>query len=343
MLTKARTMLTRDTADYLIAMASRAPSVHNTQPWRFRFVDNSIELRVDPARRLHVADPLGRELVISCGAALFNLQLAIKKLGLVPRAHLLPERDGDPGLLARVQGLPSTEPSHEELQMLAAITRRHTHREPFTEGGPDPALVADLRVLARLEGAQLAVLTDNKTADRVLDLAWAADAEQCADIAWSGEMARWANDPAEPRRDGVPPEAYPSTMPERSTGQLPGRDFALGRHWGTTKTSGTGGKSVLVVLTTDGDGPKDWLRAGMALQRCLLRAAMDSVFARFATQPLELPEIRAAVRDAVRTPGFPQMVFQLGYASSGGLTPRRPVHDVLDTSSESAAVNQSAD
>jgi hypothetical protein len=164
----------------------------------------------------------------------------------------------------------------------------------------------------------------------VLELAWAADAEQRADLSWTGEMIRWTNAPDAPRRDGVPPEAYPSTSPQRATGQLPGRNFALGRGWGTAETTEKCGKSVLGVLITDGDGPKDWLRAGTALQRVLLRAAMDSVFARFATQPLELPEIREAVREAIPTAGFPQMVFQLGQASTSSLTPRRPVRDVLD-------------
>jgi hypothetical protein len=303
--TAIRSQLTREVVDYLVATAERAPSVHNTQPWRFRFVDDALELRVDPAHRLRIADPAGRELVISCGAALYNLQLAVRRLGLLPRIQLLPDHDGDPQLLARVRGLPSTDPSSEELQMIAAITRRHTHRGPFTEAPPDPALVADLRVLARLEDARLTVLADGATADRVLDLAWAAETEQRADLAWSGEMVRWASVPGTSGRDGVPPDAYPDAVPPRAPGQLPGRDFALGRHWGTAE-AGAGG-STLVILTTDSDAPRDWLRAGMALQRILLRAAMASVFARFATQPLELPEIRAALREAVRTPAYPQM------------------------------------
>ena len=77
-------------ADYLIATAARAPSVHNTQPWRFRVGECAIELYADPKRKLHV-DPIGREMLISCGAALFGLRLGIRSLGYLPVVELLPE------------------------------------------------------------------------------------------------------------------------------------------------------------------------------------------------------------------------------------------------------------
>jgi len=63
-----------DQVDFLIATAARAPSVHNTQPWRFRVGEFAIELYADMGRKLRT-DPLGREMLISCGAALFGLRL----------------------------------------------------------------------------------------------------------------------------------------------------------------------------------------------------------------------------------------------------------------------------
>src|SRR6185312_11956180 len=94
------------------------------------------------------------------------------------------------------------------------------------------------------------------------------------------------------------------------------------------------GASVLAMLTTDGDGPRAWLHAGMALQHVLLQAAARWVFANFATQPLEQPEIRAALRDATRTAGHPQMLFQLGHSHTAAMTARRPVREVLDRPDE---------
>ena len=71
--------ITAGQAAYLDRVAARAPSLHNTQPWRFKATQDTIELYADQRRKLHV-DPIGREMLISCGAALFGLRLAIRSL-----------------------------------------------------------------------------------------------------------------------------------------------------------------------------------------------------------------------------------------------------------------------
>lgn len=332
MKTADRTGLTPDVVDYLVATATRAPSVHNTQPWRFRFVDGAMELRADPSRGLRVADPAARELIISCGAALFTLKLAIRQLGLEPRADLFPDPD-EPQLLARVRGLPGGKPTRDELKLLQAITRRHSHRGGFTRRRPSSDLLDDLRLIARSEGAYLTVIADGPTAGRLADLAWAADNEQLADLSWRAEMNKWATRPGAATRDGVPPQAYADKAPDNDGHQLPARDFSLRRGWGRGDRS-SAGASLLALLATDGDGPRAWLQAGMALQHVLLQAAVRWAFANFATQPLELPEIRAAIREAARTSTYPQMLFQLGHAHTAPLTPRRPVRDVVETHDE---------
>jgi hypothetical protein len=87
--------------------------------------------------------------------------------------------------------------------------------------------------------------------------------------------------------------------------------------------------ALTAVLTTRGDRPTDWLRAGQALHRLLLHAASEWVFATLHTQPLELPPLRAAVRTHLRLPGVPQMVLQLGRAHNAALTGRRPASELL--------------
>jgi hypothetical protein len=74
----------------LVTAAARAPSLHNSQPWRFRVRGDSVELHADPGRVLRQIDPAGREQVISCGAALFGLRLGLRRLGYVACAELLP-------------------------------------------------------------------------------------------------------------------------------------------------------------------------------------------------------------------------------------------------------------
>ena len=95
-------MLTPDQSASVIAIAARAPSLHNTQPWQFRVRANAIELLVDPDRWLQHVDPDGRELMISCGAAVFGLRLGLRSLGFLPATELLPDLE-QPWLAARVR------------------------------------------------------------------------------------------------------------------------------------------------------------------------------------------------------------------------------------------------
>jgi len=85
-----RRPLSTTDAKWIVEQACRAPSIHNTQPWRFQFDAGTFELRADTRRGLSASDPTGRELVISCGAALYNLRVAVRKLGYTPTVSLLP-------------------------------------------------------------------------------------------------------------------------------------------------------------------------------------------------------------------------------------------------------------
>ena len=143
-------------AGYLIATAARAPSVHNTQPCRFKVSRYKIELYADLRRKLRV-DPLGREMLISCGAAVSGLRLGVRSLGYLPVVELLPDPDRL-RLLARVRLGPAQPITAREQEMLQALPHRHTHRGPF-EPGPLPAgLLARLQHDALVEGATLALV-----------------------------------------------------------------------------------------------------------------------------------------------------------------------------------------
>jgi hypothetical protein len=312
--------------DYLIATAARAPSVHNTQPWRFRAGHDAIELYADQRRKLRV-DPVGREMLISCGAALFGLRLAVRSLGYLPMVELLP----DPAqlrLLARVRMCPGGPMTGRERQLLTALPHRHTHRGPFAPEPLPAGLLAGLQHDALAEGATLALVDPALAYQRLADIVGAAGHRQDLDPAAQADVRRWSRATAAPARDGVPAHAFPAKASPQP-GRLPQRDFDLGRGLGLLADGGPP-PAVTAVLLTPGDGRADWLRAGQALHRLLAHAASAWVFASLYSQPLEAAAIRAVIRDRLALPGAPQMLLQLGLAHTAQATARRPASDLIE-------------
>ena len=89
------------------------------------------------------------------------------------------------------------------------------------------------------------------------------------------------------------------------------------------------GSPVLAVLGTDGDQRRDWVASGQALDRVLLRARVEGVWASFLNQPLEVPELRTKLKAVTGHGGFPQAVLRLGFGENVKPTPRREVEEVL--------------
>jgi nitroreductase len=320
--------ITPQTAEALVAVAVRAPSVHNTQPWEFRLVDGILELWADPARRLRVADPDGREQVVSCGAALFTLRLAMRLRELDPLVTLEP-LTSDSDRLARVAAVAGVPATPQDVRLFAAVHRRHTHRGPFPGGPASPTLMGELERVARQEGGRLLALPSPARVRRVADLVAAADRHQHG-AEWDDEIADWTPPPGSNRRDGVPSVAYERDH-VAEPGTAPVRDFSLGRGWGTPEQTQSG-EAAWALLATHGDTRHDWLRAGQAVQAVLLRAAADWAFATIYTQSLELPYVRSLTEQEFGGSAHGQLLMRLGHAGYAPATPRRPVREVLQLS-----------
>jgi hypothetical protein len=316
-----------DQAAYLVRVAARAPSLHNTQPWRFRVGDDAIELYADRRRQLP-EDPNGRELMISCGAALYGLRLAVRSLGRRPEVDLFPEPAGSRRPVARVRLGAAAPITPEEQKLLAAMPHRHTHRGPFEPGPLPDGLLPLLHRDAMAEGATLTVIDDEFDGQDLAEIIAVASLRAAGDPASQAEVARWTRELGSPARDGVPAYAFPPT-PGEYVGWLPPRDFDLGRGLGRL-SAGEPPAPVTAVLVTCGDGEQDWLRAGQALHRLLLRAASQWVFGNLQTQPLKVVWVRALIRNQLTLPGWPQMLLQLGLSRTSHSTARRPPAELID-------------
>jgi len=338
----AETATPAQIARFVVDAAVHAPSVHNTQPWWFSHDEHEVTVHANPDRQLRVADRDGREMMISCGAALFTIRVALRYLGFVPHVRVLPDPDL-PNLVARVAWGEPVPPVEYEKQLFAEIPRRRTHRGGFDPAPLPAGLLAALPEEAAREKTRLSLLAD--PADQARAAALAA-AVECGDYALrldenrAREEARWAPGPGSHRQDGVPPTAYPA-RPERTEPHFPARDFARGRGWGLPlnpvnpvnpidpEEPAVRSAGVVGLLTTSVDHRADWVHAGQALQRVLLLASSSKVAAALHSQPLEIPLLRDFIRIHLSGRGYPQMVLRFGTTSETAVSVRHPVDEVL--------------
>jgi hypothetical protein len=319
-----------DLSRQAVADAIWSPSVHNTQPWLFSADRRHIGVHADVNRLLTVADPYGREMIISCGAALFTIRLALRSLGLLGTVHALPD-PAIPGLVADVTWRPFAEPTGHERLLAAQIRRRRSHRGGFDTEPLPRGLLMELRRSSARDGTALRVLADSGYRALLATATQTAERTARADGARIRELNRWSPAPGSGYTDGVPATSYPA-RDEHTTPYFPGRDFAHGRGWGLPQLSTATAErtaGVVALLTTVRDGPADWLNAGQALQRILLTTAAYGAAAVLHSQPLELPWLREALRTRLCDGAYPQMVIRLGMVTQVAVSVRRDLSDVL--------------
>ncbi len=308
----------------LLTAAGAAPSVLNTQPWLFRFSGRMVELHADNRRLLRVMDTFGRQLTISCGAALHNLRVAARRLGYEPVVRMLPD-PSRPSLLASVDLSRLRAPTATDERLYAAIGRRHTARGAYSGERLPAELVARLEEAAANEGGVLRALPRDELAT-FLDLVKQADAELRARPGVREELARWVGGDGAERSEGLPA----AVLGLRDVSPRPAiRDFAPdvdvpGRPAGRSEA-----EPNLMLLSTYGDHQVNWLRAGQALQRVLLEVTTLDLVASFLSQPLEDEHVRSWVRDPGAPMTYPQMVLRVGHGAPGPASPRRPIDELL--------------
>ncbi|MEH0844012.1 nitroreductase family protein [Micromonospora sp. CPCC 205711] len=306
-----------------------APSVFNTQPWRWRITGELLELRADPTRQLASTDPDGRLLALSCGAVLHHARVALAGAGWAVDVARLPD-PAEPTLLARLR---ATGPGVLDLaaaRLTDAIPRRRTDRRAYGDRPVPAELLARLREAVEAEGGHLHVVRPDQMPMLAVSTARAADAE-LADPAYREELHRWTHRP-ETSGDGVPASTAVRPAPRR----VPVRDYAPGGAGGLAAGADFDRGAAYVILFGDRDDPAGWLRGGEALSALLLTATAEGLATAPISDTIELAWPRRMMRELLCGVGEPYLVVRVGWGPPAGVpaAPRRSAGEVIEVDAD---------
>lgn len=322
----------------LVGEAARwAPSIHNSQPWHLRRLPDGLAVLDDPDRAVAVIDPRGRDRAISCGSAVLNARVALRSLGYVTSVEVAPGPAAEPsdGGLSRdrprvmgvVRAVGRRPAGAADLALAAAVRQRHTHRRVYRSHAVAEEDLLELGKAVLDEGARLSI-ADAPARRRIADLLREAVRGQAADAELRREVEGWVRrrgSGAEPV-DGIPSSAL-------GTSPFPVDSLV---HAGQVTIPDVGeidaelARSTVLAISTREDTLRDWVVAGMALERMLLTATVKGLVATFTDQALQSPEYRPAVAEALGIWDRPQVLLRVGRALvEAPPTPRRPLAELF--------------
>jgi hypothetical protein len=319
-----------------VADAVHAPSIFNTQPWRWTIDTAGLTLHGDDTRRLAVADPDGSLLVLSCGTALHHARVSLAAQGWVVEIDRLP--GGGDLVLARIRVRGRIEPDPAAVALRACIARRRTDRRPFADAQVPALVVAGLTAAAQREGTRLHRVRRDQVPMLAVAVA-AAQSSQLASPAYRIELIRWTNRP-EWSNDGVPPQTGVRRAPRR----VAVRDFAppsatfagnrsvVAPELGMPVAPGGDRGATYLVLHGPGRQTLDWLRAGEALSAVSLAAVDAGLAVSPFSDVLEVDHPRDLVRGLLPGRSHPYILVRCGYAGDSGQppsAPRRGIDEIL--------------
>ncbi|MEE6165972.1 MULTISPECIES: Acg family FMN-binding oxidoreductase [unclassified Mycolicibacterium] len=310
----------------IVGLACRAPSLHNSQPWRCGYEAGTLRLFADHGRVGLHTDSTGREVILSCGAILDHLQVA----AAFYRWHSLVDRcpdQRDQDYLASISFHRADAVTEHERALGEAILARRTDRLAFAAPEPWVELHRLLDTVVDGTGISLDIIDDSGR-PALADVSRRTEHHRRADASYRYELLWWAGHSRVD--DGLPTEALPSTA-EASHVDI-ARDFPT-YGVGDRRPQADSDHSKFLVLSSFDDSRENTLRCGEVLSRVLL----ECTAAGFATCPLthmiEVHDSREMLRGITGRNAEPQVLVRVGLALETnpvpGRTPRRAVNDIL--------------
>jgi hypothetical protein len=318
---------------FLLRYVVLAPSTHNTQPWKFALSREGIEIYGDYTRRMPVVDPGNREMLMSIGAAVFNLRVAAAHFGMRCRVDYNLSGDSErPLAFARLEpSLPHAPEDPAVGALFPYLTMRHTTRAPFLLTRIPASILERLAAIGERGRASLQLSTDGALNSKIAGLVAEAERAQLADQEFRKDLAGWIRPEGSEHEDGVTAASLGLQGPASMLAPYITRTMDLGNVRAAQDKNLCVDAPALAVILGE-DSVPHWLDAGEMLEQLLLTVVREGLHFSYFNLPIHVPEYRARIRGLLGASVWPQLLLRIGYClAMPPRTPRRPLEEVMIT------------
>lgn len=314
----------------ILNCAIKAPSGHNTQPWRFVVCsEQSIEIYPDFSRALPVADADSHALYISLGCALENLLIAAREYGYYTDVSY--DKNVSQHTFIRVDLLESDAVPKDPL--FACIPLRQSTRNQYEDMQIPARDLAQLQNSFHFSDVGLHMFTTPAVIGEMLPFVIEGNNRQFENPQFVDELIGWfrfTESEAEESKDGLRMDAMGLPNMSKWIGKVVMKNFVSAesesRRWKELLRHSAG----LALFTAQENTPENWIHVGRAFQRFALTATKLRISHAHVNMPCEEPEVREMMRNYFRLDGIPMLLIRFGYSEHMPYSLRRPLENVVD-------------
>lgn len=315
--------------DSVLLAMTQAPSAHNTQPWKFKTTDNSIDVFVEWTRHLTVSDPNERQLYASIGCSIENGVIAGNYAGYISDVMIFPEGEGKDKPVARINFSEGYQRDNHIGELYNAIPKRRNNRSFYDV---TPLSSQELSSLKRVGIEHVSYIDDRSKIQQIARATDGGNQQSLSRKDFKDELSKWIRNSWTKQPDGMPGYALEMPAVLSLVAPLMIKLMPIEKQEGEKVFKQVNSASMVVVVTTPEDTKQDFIQAGRVMQKIWLEATVAGLAIAALAPAIEGSEkTREQVRIAVGTKKCPQEILIIGHSSKSNqkATPRRTVEDCL--------------
>lgn len=324
----------------LVKYAVKAPSGHNTQPWKFYVYDSAIEVFPDFQKTLPVVDSEHRELYISLGCAVENLCIAAREKGFQPEATIRKKNDT---LCTIYISLKKTQTQTSPL--FSAIEKRQTNRSEYNHHVISRDTIQMLQDMKRQPGTHF-YLHENgsKMYEALSGYIFKGNKIQMQTKAFKKELISWIRfnkKHVEQTQNGLTNEVMGTPAVPPFLGKMIVSAVLTPKNQNKTDKKHLGSSSHLALFTTENNTPKEWIELGRTLERFLLKTTHLGIANAYMNQPCEVDMLAEEMQaNLTENNEYPTLLLRIGYADPMPYSPRKDVESVIYNQADSIVATE---